>query len=270
MRPTLRMNMVSMELAFIFGAVAVGLYAAHRATDKLAVVVGLLRIFIGFKLLHEIWVRVEPGVNGLPGWASSDKQRALFETIVDNHWGLFSWLVDSAVLPVMGLWVVVFGVIQAAVGVALLLGVRTRLASVIGLVYLGGLIVLGFTRYAPFVFGLLVVVLALDGGRALGVDSRVASARAPRYGLPIPRPAVLFLVIVAAVNAIAAAIAVVSTGGIAPDGYTESMGQMVTGMVAIFSGMFALIGWLQLESGGTDQSEPVPEHTGWVRELTSV
>jgi hypothetical protein len=270
MRPTLRMNMVSMELAFIFGAVAVGLYAAHRASDKLAVVVALLRIFIGFKLLHEIWVRVEPGVNALPGWASSDSQSAVFETIVDNHWGLFSWLVDSAVLPVMGLWVVVFGVIQAAVGVALLLGVRTRLAAAVGLFYLGGLMVLGFTRYAPFVFGLLVVVLALDGGRALGVDSRVASVRAPRYGLPIPKSAVLALVVVAAVNFVAAAVAVVSTGGIAPDGYTESMGQMVTGMVAIFSGMFAFIGWLQLESGGAEESEPAAEHKGWVRELTSV
>jgi hypothetical protein len=67
--------------------------------------------------------------------------------------------------------------------------------------------------------------------------------------LPIPKVAIAVLVALAAVNAVAAAIAVITSGGIAPDGYTESMGQMTTAMVAIFSALFALGGWLQLRAG---------------------
>jgi hypothetical protein len=67
--------------------------------------------------------------------------------------------------------------------------------------------------------------------------------------LPIPKVAIAVLVALAAVNAVAAAIAVITSGGIAPDGYTESMGQMTTAVVAIFSALFALGGWLQLRAG---------------------
>jgi hypothetical protein len=248
MRETFRMNLVSMELAVLFGLVAAGIYFGRRTPDHLSVVVALLRVFIGYKLLHEIWVRVQPGVNGLPGWADTGSQRELFETISANHWALFAWLVDNAVLPAMAMWVIIFGVVQFAVGAALVLGYRTRLAATIGLVYLGGLGVLGFTRYAPFVFGLLVVVLVLDGGRGLGLDARRLADQPARYRLPVPRLVIPALVVLAAVNGVAAAVAVVATGGIAPGGYVASMGQMTTAMVAIFSLLFALGGWAQLRA----------------------
>ena len=270
-RPTPRMNMVSLELAFLFGIVAVGLHFGRLATDRLAVVVALLRVFVGFKFLHEIWVRTEPGVNALPGWASTDQLRGVFETISENHWAPFAWVVDTAVLPAITFWAIVFGIVQFAVGVALVVGWRTRFASVIGLAYLGGLGVLGFTRYAPFAYGLLIAVLALDGGRVLSLDSRKALARKARFGLPIPRPAVLAFIVIAAANSVAASIAVFSSGGIAPDGYTESMGQMTTAMVAIFSGMFALMGWLGLRSGGVEPTPETEAHSGseWFKELAS-
>ncbi|MFP3986838.1 hypothetical protein U9R90_04915 [Streptomyces sp. E11-3] len=246
LRETPRMNMVAMDLAVLFGLVAAGLYFARATNDRFAVVMALLRIFVGYKFLHEIWVRSEPGINGLPGWAAKGEQTTLFETISDNHWGPFAWLVDTAFLPAMSLWVVVFGVVQFAVGALLILGYRTRLTAMVGTGYLGLLLILGFTRYVPFILGLMVLVLALDAGRALGLDAADARRRAPRYGLPIPHKAVPVLAVIAAANAVAAGIMVVTSGGIAPDGYTESMGQMTTAMVAIFSGMFALIGWLDL------------------------
>lgn len=75
MRPTGRFNLVSMELAFVFGAVAAGLYFGRLAADRLAVLTALLRVFVGYKFLHEIWVRVEPGVNGLPGGPAATRWR---------------------------------------------------------------------------------------------------------------------------------------------------------------------------------------------------
>lgn len=269
MRETTRMNLVAMELALLFGLIAAGFYFGRRASDRLSVVAALLRIFIGVKLLHEIWVRNEPGVNGLPGWAGEGAQAELFETISANHWAPFAWVVDNAILPALGFWIIVFGITQFAVGVMLVLGYRTRLAASVGLVYLGGLGVLGFTRYAPFVFGLLVVVLALDAGRALSLESRTLADRPPRYGLPVPARAIPVLVALAAVNAVAAAIAVVASGGIAPDGYVESMGQMVTAMVAIFSGLFALLGWLQLRSSrqAAEVTDDAPQEDGTPRKV---
>jgi hypothetical protein len=253
MMPTERFGMVALELAVIFGLVAAATYFVRVASDRLGVVAALLRIFIGLKFLHEIWVRTEPGVNGLPGWAGVAEQRELFETVSANHWAPVAWLVDTAVLPAMAFWVGVFGVLQFAVGVMLVVGYRTRLAAIVGLAYLGTLGVLGFTRYAPFVFGLLVVVLALDSGRRLSIDSKRLAGRKVRYGLPVHRAAVPALVAVAVAGFLATAVAVVVTGGIAPDGYTESMPQMVAAMVALFAGMFALIGWLQLRTGGPDE-----------------
>ena len=248
MRATPRMNLVAMGLAMVAALVAAGIYFGRRYHDRLGVAAAMLRIFVGVMFLHEIWVRNEPGVNALPGWAGEQAQAEVFQSIVDNHWAPFAWIVDNAILPALGFWIIVFGVVQFAVGVLLVVGYQTRIAASIGLIYLGGLGVLGFTRYAPFIFGLLVVVLALDAGRMLSLDARRLADRPLQYGLPVPARAIPVLAIIAGLNAIAAAIAVVATGGVAPDGYTESMGQMTTGMVAVFSALFAVLGWLQLRT----------------------
>jgi hypothetical protein len=163
---------------------------------------------------------------------------------VDNHWGLFAWFTETAIIPAMGFWVVVFGAIQLAVGVSLLVGYRTRVAGIVGLVYLGVLIALGMTRYAPFVFGLLIPVVALDGGRIMSLDSLRRPALAARFGLPIPPVAIPALIVLAAVNAIAATVVSLNLG-ITPDAYVDSMPAMVTAFVAIFSGLLAFTGWLQ-------------------------
>jgi uncharacterized membrane protein YphA (DoxX/SURF4 family) len=246
LRETVRFQMVSLELAALFGLVALALYASTLIPDRLGVIAATMRIFVGFKLLHEIWVRVTPGVNGLPGWAGSDQLRPLFETISENHWGLFSWIVDTAFLPALGFWAIVFGVVQFAVGVALVLGFKTRPAALLGALYVGGLIILGMTRYAPFLLGVLVPVIALDGGRYLSVD-RVLEGNAyrERFGLPVPRRFVLPLIGLAAVNA-AAAVITAFVSGIEPGSYVGSMAAMTTAMVAVFSGLFAFVGWLQL------------------------
>jgi hypothetical protein len=104
------------------------------------------------------------------------------------------------------------------------------------------LMVLGMTRYAPFLIGLMIPVIALDGGRLVSLD-RVRQA-APRFGLPISGKVVPVLIVLAAVNAVAAAVTAFSVG-ITPDGYTDSMRSMVTAFVAIFSGLLAFVGWLQ-------------------------
>jgi hypothetical protein len=243
-RETGRFVYVAMELALLAGLVAFGLYAYNRYGDRLTAVTAALRVFVGFRFLHEIWARTTTGANALPGWDSVESQTTFYEEIVANHWTLFANLVDTLILPAVGFWVVVFGLIQVAVGAALLVGYRTRLFGLIGLGYLGLLIAMGFTRLAPFVFGLLVVVVALDGGRVMSLDSVRKPAPEARFGLPIPPKAIPALIVLAAINAVAATITAFNMG-ITPDAYVDNMPSMVTAFVAMISGTLAFAGWLQ-------------------------
>jgi hypothetical protein len=254
-RSTGRFTLVALELALFSGLIALGLYAAKRYDNGFASLAAMLRIFVGIRFLHEIFTRVNPGVNAMPGFASAEAQTETFTTIAANHWSLFGGLIETLILPAMGLWVLVFGVVQLAVGVALVLGYRTRLAGIVGMVYLATLMSLGMTRLVPFVLGLLVPVVALAGGRILSLDSLRQPAEPVRFGLPVPVKAVPALLALMAINAIAATVTAFQTG-ITPDGYTDSMTSMVTAFVAIFSGLLALVGWLQ--------QHPTMDHSGEV------
>jgi hypothetical protein len=257
-RATGRFTFVAMELAALCAMVALGLYAASRYGDRFAALAATLRIFVGFKLLHEIWARTAPGVNALPGFAPAEAQADVFGLVVDNHWALFAGLTNTLILPAMGFWVLVFAAVQLAVGVALVVGYRSRLAGLVGLGYLGVLISLGMTRYAPFLAGILIVVVALDGGRIMSLDSLRRPATEARFGLPVPAKAVPLLIGLAAVNAVAAAITAFNVG-ITPDAYVDSMPAMVTAFVAIFSGLLAFVGWLQ--------QHPDLDHSGELAEV---
>jgi hypothetical protein len=257
-RKTTRFEQVALDLAALSGLIALGLYAARLYGDRLASLVAMLRIFVGFKFLHEIWARNAPGHNALPGFAGPEAQAEIFQKVVDNHWSLFAWLTENVIMSAMGFWVVVFGAVQFIVGVALVTGYRTRLFGSVGLLFLGALIVFGMTRYPPFLFGLLIPVVALDGGRVLSLDRLRASQMAP-FGLPIPAMAVPALIALAAVNALAATITAF-TMGIVPNAYIDSMPSMTTAFVAIFSGLLAFVGWLQhhpeLDRSGEIATEP--------------
>jgi hypothetical protein len=259
-RETGRFVYVAMELALFCGLIALGLYAYNRYGDHLSTLAAVLRVFIGFRILHEIWARTTTGANALPGWDSVDGQTEFYETIVANHWSLFANLVDALILPAVGFWVVVFGAIQVAVGAALLVGYRTRLFGMIALGYLAVLIGMGFTRLAPFVFGLLVVVVALDGGRIMSLDSVRKPATEARFGLPIPPKVIPALIALAAINAVAATVTAFNLG-ITPDAYVDNMPSMVTAFVAIISGTLAFAGWLQ--------RHPELDHSGDLLQIVS-
>jgi hypothetical protein len=244
-RETTRIQLVSLALAAILGIVAFALYASNLIPDRLGVIASALRLFVGFQLIHQVWVSAAPGIDSLPGWSRGRGLEEVFLVISEHHWSVVGRIVDTVFLPAVGVWAFVFGAVQLAVGIMLLVGFRTRLASLIGAGYLVLLMLLGFTRYAPFVLGLLIPVMALDGGRYLSVDRVVQGfAYRERFGLPIPQRWVVPLLVLATLNAIAAGVTAFLSG-IEPGAYVGSMPAMVTAMVAIFSGALAGVGWLQ-------------------------
>jgi uncharacterized membrane protein YphA (DoxX/SURF4 family) len=241
MMPTPKMAMVNMEIAAIAGLVSFGLFASARTqvADLLPLAFGLLRIFIGFKFLHEIVVRNVPAINGLPGWGTAEQLEKVFITIAANHYGVVANLMNGLFIPSVGFWALLIAVVQTVVGVALILGLRTRLSSAIGIGFLALLILLGFTRYAPFVLGYMIALYVLDAGRALSLDRYFGfghGAFAPRLS-PLTTAGFLALLVLATTAAVVT--------GVAPDGYTATMAGMTASMVALFAFILGSVGVLQ-------------------------
>ncbi|MEM4781010.1 MAG: DoxX family membrane protein, partial [Halalkalicoccus sp.] len=164
-----RIALVGLELAVFFAILGAGLVGAYRGGEPIGLAADSLRAFVGYRFLHEIVVRTEPGVNGLPGWASGSDLAPLFADLAAGHVAPLALVIESAILPAVGAWALVFAVVQTAVGLALLAGWRTRFFGTVGAVYLAVLITLGFTRLAPLFLGTLVVATAL-GGRYGALD----------------------------------------------------------------------------------------------------
>jgi uncharacterized membrane protein YphA (DoxX/SURF4 family) len=259
---TQKMALVALELAVVSGIIAFGVFVSDRVDDRVALTAGMLRIFVGYKFLHEIWTRMEPGVNALPGFASVESQRGVFEAVSANHIGAIGATIDSVILPALTLWVVLFAAVQLTVGIALLLGWHTRLASAVGIGYLSFLVLLGFTRVAPFVLFLMIAVYALDAGRQVSVSRFREAMRPAHYGLRINGLAAAFLAGLSMASLLVAAVV-----GIEVDGYDTTVGGVTAAMIAMFSGMLAVYGWLQLRDTEALQTTPSDENA---RELANI
>ncbi|MFT9487066.1 MAG: hypothetical protein ACH0QD_06820 [Tepidibacillus sp.] len=235
---TEKIKLVSMDLAVLFGFIAYGLFVYREKMDKVALTVSLLRIWLGYRFMHEIFVRWKPALNGLPGWGNGEQLTEVFKSISEKHWGPFSTLVDALFIPMADIWGIIFAIVQTTVAIMLLLGIKTRLASKVGLAYLSLLIIIGFTRYSPFVFGYLFAVLALDGGRMFSFDSMKKIE--PKIGIRLSNKMVYILLTISLVSVIAANI-----GGINPNGYQTSMGPVMAAMVSMLTALVGLSGAMQ-------------------------
>lgn len=237
--PTAKIRMVSLDLGIIFGLTAYGLFVYHDKMNSVTLSTSLIRIWLGYRFMHEIVVNYVPALNGLPGkWGASESLAKVFNTIGEKHWDLFGGIVNAVFTPAAGFWAIVFAVVQTAVAVMLLLGIRTRLVSKIGLIYLSLLILIGFTRYSPFVFGYLFIVFTLDGGRMFSFDSTKNAVS--KIGMNLSKTTVAVLFGISLVALIAA-----NLDGIKPNGYQSSMGPVMAAMVSMLTAMVGFGGLMQ-------------------------
>ncbi|MDQ2052547.1 DoxX family protein [Natronolimnohabitans sp. A-GB9] len=161
-----RVDLTALEMTVFAGLLAGGCSYVYRGANPVSVVADALRVFVGYRFLQEIVVRTEPGANALPGWASADAQTAVFEGIAEAHVAPMASVIELAILPAMSAWVVAFAAVQTAVGIALLVGYRTRLAGTVAVAYLAVLTALGLVRLAPLVFASAIVAATLAGRHA--------------------------------------------------------------------------------------------------------
>jgi hypothetical protein len=225
-----RVHLTSLELTVFAGLVAGGLSYVYRGANPTSVAADALRVFVGYRFLQEIVVRSEPGANALPGWASADAQAEVFEGIAETHVAPMSTFIELAVLPAMSAWVLAFAAVQTAVGIALLVGYRTRAAGTVAVGYLTLVTALGLVRLAPLVFASAIVAATL-AGRHASLDAVAArEVRTPAIPSGISLPVSIVGV------ALLAGAAVI---GIDPEaGYGEVAGPVALVMLAF--GLFAL------------------------------
>lgn len=226
-----RIALVGLEVAVLAGLLAFGLTLVSRGADRLAVAADMLRIFVGYRFLHEIFVRTEPGVNALPGWAGVDAQREVFEAIAAAHVAPVTALIETAILPVLGVWVVIFALVQTATGVALLVGWRTRLAGTAAVGYLLVLIALGFVRLAPLLLASAIVAATL-AGRTVSLDAVAGRSPSPAS---VPSPG--------SRGTAVAALVLVGLGtvlGVEPGGYGETTGPIALVFLGFVAAAYAI------------------------------
>ncbi|MEX2514608.1 MAG: hypothetical protein WD335_00565 [Candidatus Paceibacterota bacterium] len=216
-------RMAGLDLAVMSGLVAAG-FALVKKVDTIPLITRLLSMFVGYKFLHEIWIRFPAALNGLPGWSSGQELTEVLTIIATNHWSFIASIVDTVFIPYAGAWALVFAVVQTAVGIMLIINWKTKQASQLGIGYLVLLLLLGFTRYVPFVLGILIITYALKWGIHLS-----------RHWLGLSVIAVLLFSSIAAIS------------GITPGDYLEHMGSVVAVMLAMLALAFAITAYIQQE-----------------------
>ena len=240
--------LVGVELTLLSAVVAGGFALAYRGANPVALAADGLRVFIGYRLLHEVFVRVDPGVNTLPGWAPLELQEAVFTDIAAAHITPVAVFIETVILPALPVWAVAFAAVQTAAGVALFVGYRTRLFGTVAVSYLSILIALGFVRLAPLLL-MSAVAAATLGGRYASLDAVAGRAQTPAAAtiMKWPTPA---RQTVYSLGAIATGLAVVGFAiGVDPGGYGET-----TGAVSIVMISFA-VATLAVGLQGGDRSQ---------------
>jgi len=222
--------LVGVELALLSAIVTGGFVLAYRGADPVALAADGLRVFIGYRLLHEVFVRVEPGVNTLPGWAPLELQEAVFTDIAAAHVTPVAIFIETIVLPALPIWAVTFAVVQTVAGIALFVGYRTRLFGSIAVGYLIVLITLGFVRLAPLLLMSAIAAAAL-GGRYASLDAINERAQTPA-AVPLSQWPTLPRSTLYGLGIVAVGLVVIGLAlGIEPSGYGATTGPISLVMV---------------------------------------
>lgn len=151
-----RLQVAGIEIA-VFFFIGVFLLLSQAPTFQKGLL--FVKIFITYRLLHEIIVRTGVEENGLPGWSNSEQWTEFLMT--NNTYFLPNSLLDTLAGSASFL-AFSFAIVQTVIVLLLLLKSNGQIASAIGIMFTVILIILGFTRYAPFVLGFFIILYTLD------------------------------------------------------------------------------------------------------------
>lgn len=266
-RPAPRFIYVGQELAvFCFAIIAGYVMVTRNGFGRLTAATGLLRMYVGYKLLWWVWTAPQVSLTSLPGFNDGTELGEVMAGGAETHLPVLGALVDNLLVDAAGPLAFVFGLAQIAIGSVLLLGWRARTANWAALGLLGLYVILGFTRYAPYLAGMALITLALGSAPQIGLGRLIsnrgdAAAAAWRFS---PRTANGL-----AVGAmVLVALAVVS--GITPNGYSSDVGSTILWTLGLDALVLAGVALLGVRARNDDEHivdlrddpEPISVRTG--------
>ena len=214
---TPRIQLVSLEFSVVLGLMAVGFYTgSNRNTSATQTALSLLRMYVGYRFIWTVVASPAVKITGMPGLANPEELSLLFQQAAESHWAPIAYILTNGFAPAAPFWSIFLGAIQIVIGLMLIIGWQTRVASLAGVLVLVFYIALGFTRYAPYLLSYTLVVWALDAGRALSMDSLIHPNRQTRFSLPFARFQTFGFGIVAI-----AALILANFLGVTPNGYNS-------------------------------------------------
>lgn len=258
-RPAPRFIYVGQEVAVIlFAVVAAIVLVQHHRFDRLAVATGLLRMYVGYKLLWWVWTAPQASLTSLPGFVDRTAMGEVWRESAASHLPGMDQLVLNVFASASDFWVIVFGLIQVGIGVLLLVGWNARLANGAAIALTGGYVLLGFTRYAPYLLGFSVIIAAFGAAPRIGVLALVRGAEAERAA-DSPRSFALTGPVATGLALIGFILIFAAIGiGIEPNGYATDVGSTVLWTLGLDAALLATAARVGLQSAG---SEPTVDLT---------
>ncbi|WP_394741113.1 DoxX family protein [Natronococcus roseus] len=150
------------------------------ADDRAGPWIAFARVFAGFLLLYELtlggwwklgWFTTGPN----PEWIGADAGAEVYgvseRAIEEGTFGWFAALLEAVVLPAPELWTVLALAAQIATAVGLILGLWTRPAALLGIVYFLPVFHLGMIRTSPLFTVPIAFAFVANAGRYRGLDA---------------------------------------------------------------------------------------------------
>lgn len=241
--PSTRMQLVSLELSVILGLLAWGVYAyASKLAEPVTAIILLLRTFVGYKLVWTIWASPILKATGMPGFANPIELGDLLALMINSHWQPIASLIQAIVLPNIGLWSLLFGLSQAVLGMMMVLGWKTPQVNRIVVGLLSVYLLLGFTRYVPYLLGYAILAMVLQSIKYASINSDFDGEESLRVCIfsRVQAHILIALWVVASYLAL--------TLGIEVSGYTTAVGATVFSAVAIIVFSLAVTALVQSQS----------------------
>ncbi|GIV33837.1 MAG: hypothetical protein KatS3mg031_1372 [Chitinophagales bacterium] len=233
---------VSIDMAVWLSLIAVGFLRSLKTNFSLLETgAGLLRMYTGYKMLWFVITNPhKKDLATLPGCLPEDALALLFNKSAASHVHVMQPVIQVLFEPYAEFWSTMFGLLQVGAAVMLITGWQPRLALRIATVVLCMYVILGFTRYAPFLLGYCLGLLCIDAGHTMGISGLLSpAAHSGKRPTPATVSGSYILLFIAILMLIIACIA-----GVHPNGYDTHVGGTVSSALAILTGCLFLVSWL--------------------------
>lgn len=146
--------------------------------------IALVRVYVGFLLLYEAvaggWWKLgtlSTGTN--PEWLGSEAGFAVADVaeraIEEGTYTWYALLLEGVVLPYATFWSYTAVIAQVAIGLAFVVGIWTRPAAVVGLLYFVPVFHFGTIRTSPLFAVPILFVLVSNAGFHYGLDGWISA-----------------------------------------------------------------------------------------------